>query len=168
MGRDTTTYCCALALFLMLLAGVGMAAQHDSPATMPQGQPMQTQPPPVSEEPAPGRPKQIPLPQRGAGSRRTECPVAGSVGWGGGNHLSRSEPSSLSSGGSLATVPPPQATVPLAHSASRSETNLRIEDLMRGAAALRMQGNYPKAMALYNDALDARAQTTPRPIGSGL
>jgi tetratricopeptide (TPR) repeat protein len=60
---------------------------------------------------------------------------------------------SLASAGSLATVPPPQAGSPLAYSASRSETALQVEDLMRGAAALRTQGNFPKAMALCNDAL---------------
>ena len=53
----------------------------------------------------------------------------------------------------LPSVPPPAAALPLAYSASRSESALRVEDLMRGASALRQQGNFAKAMALYNDAL---------------
>jgi tetratricopeptide (TPR) repeat protein len=52
----------------------------------------------------------------------------------------------------------PWAGSPLAYSASRSETTLRIEDLMRGAAALRAQGNFSKAMALYNEALKLAPQ----------
>lgn len=51
------------------------------------------------------------------------------------------------------TVPPPSSGAPLAYSASRSETALRIEDLMRGAAALRSTGNHSKAMELYNEVL---------------
>ena len=54
---------------------------------------------------------------------------------------------------SPATALTPSAFEPLAYSASRSDTALRIEDLMRGAAALRTQGNFSKAMALYNEAL---------------
>ncbi|MCE5269625.1 MAG: tetratricopeptide repeat protein [Planctomycetaceae bacterium] len=47
----------------------------------------------------------------------------------------------------------PSDSAPLAYSASRSDVALRIEDLMRGAAALRTQGSFSKAMELYNEAL---------------
>jgi len=50
-------------------------------------------------------------------------------------------------------APPPSRGAPLAYSASRSETALRVEDLMRGAAAIRAQGNLSKAVNLYNEAL---------------
>lgn len=47
----------------------------------------------------------------------------------------------------------PSTGLPLAYSASRSNAALRVEDLMRGAAALRTQGDFAKAMELYNEAL---------------
>ncbi|MEN6449877.1 MAG: tetratricopeptide repeat protein [Thermoguttaceae bacterium] len=47
----------------------------------------------------------------------------------------------------------PSAGAPLVYSTSRSDVALRIEDLMRGAAALRTQNNFAKAMALYDEVL---------------
>lgn len=62
-------------------------------------------------------------------------------------------PSSATSSEPATTMPPPSVGSPLAYSTTRSETALRIEDLMRGAAALRAQGDFSKAMELYNEVL---------------
>ena len=66
---------------------------------------------------------------------------------------SSANPNSAYSSQSLTNTLSPWTGAPLAYSAGRSETASRIDELMRGAAALKTQGDFSKAMELYNEVL---------------
>ncbi len=132
MCRNWITYCCVLVFSIMLLSAAGGAEQPGSP------------PPPSMAQP----PSTLPEQTATVAQRSREGPdAAGAVAYPSPNS------SSAWTSESMATVMPPWTGSPLAYSASRSEAALRIEDLMRGAAARRKQGSFSKAMALYNEAL---------------
>jgi tetratricopeptide (TPR) repeat protein len=139
MGRNFITYCGILVLSIMLFPAVVGAEQPATPPPPPQPQPLAA----VQQEPS-ALPEQTPTPAQRA---REGSDAAGAAAYPSPN------PSSVSPSASMATVTPPWTGSPLAYSASRSDAALRIEDLMRGAAALRKQGNLPRAMAMYNEAL---------------
>ena len=88
-----------------------------------------------------------------------ERPAAGAT-------ASNANANSLGNSPSTTSMVSPWTGAPLAYSASRSVPDLRVEDLMRGGAALREQGNFSKAMELYNRAWQLH-RNTPKAIDSG-
>jgi tetratricopeptide (TPR) repeat protein len=143
-----------LLLCMLLLPAMGAAEQLQSPAPFPPNQPSMAQPPSALPDPAAVPPEQSPLPPQ-----QTPAPTPpivrspGRPDGAGATIYPDPSPSSSWSSQSLPTAPPPQTVPPLAYSASRSEAALRVEDLMRGAAAVREQGNFRSAIELYNEAL---------------
>jgi tetratricopeptide (TPR) repeat protein len=165
MGRNYTTYYCCILLFsIMLLPAVGGAEQPAIPPPAPGEQPlpMTQQQPSVAPEQAaaPSQPSPAPAEPTPAFSEANGRSPAGANAAGAATYPNPN-PYSTWSSQSMATMPSvlsPWSGSPLAYSASRSEAALRIDDLMRGAAALRAQGNFSKAMALYNEALTIAPQ----------
>jgi tetratricopeptide (TPR) repeat protein len=134
------------------------AAGQQQPANQPQATTNGQEPAATPEQPAvpPAQgqatapPEQAPTPQPTAQSPQTS-PSMGTVA----PPLNRG----ATWNSDLANVRmAPSTSEPLAYSASRSEAALRIQDLMQGAAALRTQGNYAKAMELYNQVLTIAPQ----------
>ncbi|MFZ1932398.1 MAG: tetratricopeptide repeat protein [Thermoguttaceae bacterium] len=167
MGRNYTTYyCCILLLSIMLLPAVGGAEQPAIPPPAPGEQPLpltQQQPPAAPEQAAvpsqrsPVVAEPTPAPSESNGRLPAGTDAAGAATYPNPNPNSSWSSQSMATA-TMPSVLSPWSGSPLAYSASRSGAALRIDDLMRGAAALRAQGNFSKAMALYNEALTIAPQ----------
>jgi tetratricopeptide (TPR) repeat protein len=155
MCRNWTIRSGVFTFSILLFAAMGRTEQ-------PQGAvPPSAEPPPTTQRQklfggeqvvVPSRRDSVPSQGAPAVARRTAPSPEGSYPAGTDTYPNPVPDSSAWSGEPMTSVAP-WAGSPLAYSASRDETTLRIEDLMRGAAALRTQGNFSKAMALYNEAL---------------
>jgi hypothetical protein len=171
MGRNYTTYYrCILLFSIMLLPAVGGAEQPAIPPPAPGEQPMPMTQQQRSAAPAqaavpdqavaPSQPSPAPADSTPALSERKSRSPAGANAAGAATSPNTNPYSNWSSESmrTMGNVLSPWSGSPLAYSASRSGAALRIDDLMRGAAALRAQGNFSKAMALYNEALTIAPQ----------
>jgi hypothetical protein len=144
--------CYLLGFSMVLLLATAEAEQPKVPAPPSPKTPMSTarQQSPIPPDPSarpPGRQSpSLSEPVPAPSSRSPKSPS-------GSGTVTVPSPGASLGNGPMTPMVTPSAGAPLAYSTTRNETALRIEDLMRGAAALRTQGDFSKAMELYNEAL---------------